>query len=110
MIFSDQVILRVSDDHAVVEVNTQMFGAIQARSLVIIDPRADDGSDLAVSINDAKRVAAPFNRYASFAPFNNPATSLIPTPGPLGIDIFPSFTLIGESNQLPYFSVPNLYS
>ena len=49
-------------------------------------------------------------RYASFASFNNPATSLIPTPGPLGTDIFPSFTLIGESNQLPYFSVPSLYS
>jgi hypothetical protein len=46
----------------------------------------------------------------SFAPFKSPAKSLIPTPGPLGTDIFPSFTVIGESNQFPYFSVPSLYS
>ncbi len=48
--------------------------------------------------------------YTSFAPFNRPARSLIPTPGPLGTVILPSFTRIGGSNQLPYFSVPSLYS
>jgi hypothetical protein len=48
--------------------------------------------------------------YTSFAPLSSPATSLIPTPGPLGTVIFPFLTVIGGSNQLPNFSVPSLYS
>jgi hypothetical protein len=48
--------------------------------------------------------------YTFSAPFSRPARSLIPTPGPLGTVILPSFTRIGGSNQLPYFSVPSLYS
>ena len=48
--------------------------------------------------------------YTSFAPLRRPATSLIPTPGPLGTVILPSLTVIGGSNQLPNFSVPSLYS
>ena len=48
--------------------------------------------------------------YTSFAPFNSSAMSLMPTPGPLGTDILPDFTLIGGSNKFAYFSKPILYS
>src|SRR5262245_37119658 len=51
-----------------------------------------------------------FRIHTSLAPFKSPARSLMPTPGPPGIDIFPFLTVIGGSNQFPYFSVPNLYS
>ena len=56
------------------------------------------------------RACSWIRAYTSFAPFNSSAMSLIPTPGPLGTDILPLFTLIGGSNQLAYFSKPSLYS
>src|SRR5262245_22498170 len=64
------MIFRIGDDHVVLKVDAQVFGPVQVRSLCAGGggrPGSDDRSDLAILINNPKRIGTPLqNVYVSF--------------------------------------------